>query len=63
MTPPDRASPLLLAVIALAVLWIAMRPHAGPPAAEASRQALSVNVERVGGRLLWDGAIPVRCVK
>jgi len=58
----DRVGQLLVAVIALAVVWIAVRPHLLPGPAEASRETLSINLERVGGRYLTDGMIPVRCI-
>jgi hypothetical protein len=57
----DRVGQLLLAVIALALVWIAVRPHLLPVPAEASRETLSIDLERVGGRYLTDGAIPVHC--
>jgi hypothetical protein len=57
----DRVGQLLMAVIALAVVWIAVRPHLLPGPAEAGRETLSINLERVGGRYLTDGMIPVHC--
>ena len=57
----DRVLQLLLAVIALAVVWIAARPHLLPGPAEASRETVSINIERVGGRYLTNGMIPVHC--
>jgi hypothetical protein len=58
----DRVGQLLLAVIALALVWIAARPHLLPGPAEASRETLSINIERVGGRYLTNGTIPVHCI-
>lgn len=64
MTPgTDRITRVLLAVIALALVWLAIRPHVAPSPAEATRDTMNVNLERIGGRNLWDGTIPVRCVK
>lgn len=64
MTPgADRLTRVLLAVIALALVWLALRPHLVPSPAEATRETVNVNLERIGGRALWDGTIPVRCVK
>lgn len=64
MTPvPDRPTRLLLAIIAIALVWPAVRPHVLPGAAEATRETVNVNLEPIGGRMLWDGTIPVRCVK
>jgi hypothetical protein len=57
----DRLSRLLLAVIALALVWIALRPHVLPAPAEAGRESVSVDIERVAGRFLVGGAIPIRC--
>lgn len=57
----DRILQFLVGVIALAVVWIAVRPHLLPGPAEASRETLSINLERVGGRYLTDGIIPFRC--
>jgi hypothetical protein len=51
----------LVVVIALGIVWLAVRPHVVPPAAEAAREAVQVNIERVGGRYLTGGVIPVRC--
>lgn len=64
MTPgADRLTWLLLAIIAIALVWLALRPHVLPARAEAAREAVTVNLERIGARMLWDGTIPVRCVK
>lgn len=59
---PDRVGRVLLVVIALALAWLALRPHVLPGPSEAGRETLNVNLERIGGRLLFDGTIPVRCV-
>jgi hypothetical protein len=58
---PDRLSRLLLLVLALAVAWQVAQPYLVPSRAEAGREALSINIERVGGRFLGAGALPVRC--
>ncbi len=52
--------PLLLLIVAL-LLWLTLRPHVAPSQAEAGREAVIVNIERIGGRFLSDGALPVRC--
>jgi hypothetical protein len=57
----DLARLALLAVIALALAWLALRPHLVPIAAEAGRETVSVNLERIGGQLLLGGTILVRC--
>jgi hypothetical protein len=44
------------------LVWIAIRPHIAPGLAEATRETVSVNLERIGGRFLSGGAIPIRCV-
>ena len=63
MSPgPDRLTRALLAVIALALGWMALRPHVLPSPAEATRETVAVNIERVGGRFLTGGVIPVSCV-
>jgi hypothetical protein len=58
---PDRVRRWLLVLIAFGVAWIALRPHLLPPPAEAEREVLQVNIERVGGRYLTNGVIPLRC--
>ena len=63
MSPgPDHLTRALLAVIALALGWMALRPHMLPAPAAAGRETVAVNIERVGGRFLTGGAIPVSCV-
>jgi len=63
MRPPrDRVGRLLLTLIALAVGWIAVRPHLLPGAAEAGRETVSINIGQIGGRHLLDGVLPIRCV-
>jgi hypothetical protein len=57
----DRISRFSLLLIALALAWIALRPHLAPIPAEGAREAVSINIERVGGRLLTTGTIPIRC--
>ena len=50
MSPgPDRLTRALLAVIALALGWMALRPHVLPPPAEATRETVAVDIERVAG--------------
>jgi hypothetical protein len=51
-----------VAVIALAVMWIAVRPHVLPGPAEASRETVSISIDQIGGRHLLDGVLPVRCI-
>jgi hypothetical protein len=51
-----------LIVVTLALIWIAARPHVMPGAAEAAREMVTVDLERIGGRLLSGGALPVRCI-
>jgi hypothetical protein len=58
----DRVLQLLVAVIALAVVWIAVRPHLLPGPAEASRETVSISIDQIGGRHLVDGVLPVRCI-
>jgi hypothetical protein len=57
----DRISRFSLLVIALALAWMALRPHLLPAPAEGARETVSINIERVGGRLLTTGTIPIRC--
>jgi hypothetical protein len=57
----DRLSRLLLVVLSFAVAWLLVQPYFGPSRAEAQREAVTVNLERVGGRQLLDGVIPIRC--
>jgi hypothetical protein len=59
----DRLVRWLLVGIALALAWQTLRPHAGPAPAEASREATAINIERVGGRFLTEGVIPVKCIR
>jgi hypothetical protein len=60
---PDRLTRWLVILIALGLAWQALRPHVTPVPAEASRDIVTVNIERVGGRFLTDGAIPVKCLR
>lgn len=60
---PDRLARWLLVAIALALAWQALRPQAAPAPAEASRGAVAIDIERVGGRFLGDGVIPVKCTR
>ena len=62
MTPTaDPVARALLAAIALALGWQALRPHVMPAAAEAARDTVTVNLERIAGHYLTGGAIPIRC--
>jgi hypothetical protein len=58
----DRFSRACLVVAVLCLAWIAARPHLMPQIAEAARETVAVDLERIGGRYLSGGAIPVRCV-
>jgi len=58
---PDRLSRLLLLILALAVVWQVVQPHLAPARAEAGRETVTVNLERIGGRHLPNGIIPVQC--
>jgi hypothetical protein len=58
----DRVLRLLVGVIALALVWIAVRPHLLPGPAEASRETVSISIDQIGGRHLVDGVLPVRCI-
>lgn len=58
----ERYVRIALTLIALALGWLAVRPHVLPGPVEASREILSVSLDRVGGRTLLDGVIPVRCL-
>ncbi len=61
----DRLTRTALLVIAAALAWLAawtsLTPLLAPRRAEAQREALAVNLERIGGRYLTGGAVPVRC--
>ena len=48
-------------LIAVALVWQALRPQAFPTSAEAGRETVTVNLERIGGRYLTNGIIPVDC--
>jgi hypothetical protein len=58
---PDRLVRWSLVIIAAALAWQAIHPRVIPRSAEAGREALAVNLERVGGRYLTNGILPVRC--
>lgn len=58
----DAVTRVLLAVIALALVWLAFRSPVLPATAESGREVVSVNLDRIGGHLLIDGVIPVRCL-
>ncbi len=59
---PDYVTRFLLALIAFALSWLALRPHVLPPPSEAAREIVTVNLEQVGGRFLTGGVVPVRCI-
>jgi hypothetical protein len=59
----DRISRTALVAIAASLAWIAVRPHVAPPSVEASGTVVKVDLERVGGRLLTAGVLPLRCVE
>jgi hypothetical protein len=58
---PDRLSRVLLLILALAVAWQVAQPHLAPARAEAGRETVTVNLERIGGRHLLNGIIPIKC--
>jgi hypothetical protein len=61
----DRVSRGCLIVIAAALTWLAATQTVGlplaPSKAEAQRETVSVNLERIGGRYLSGGTVPIRC--
>jgi hypothetical protein len=57
----DRLTRACLVVTALSLAWLAARPHLMPQAAEAARVTVAVDLERIGGRYLSGGVVPVRC--
>ena len=63
--PADRVVRTSLVVMAAALLWLAATATlgviSGPRAADAQRDTVSVNLERVGGRYLVGGVVSVRC--
>jgi hypothetical protein len=59
----DRVTGAALVAIAASVGWMAVRPHVAPRSVEASGTAVKVDLERVGGRLLLGGVVPLRCVE
>ncbi|MBI3636587.1 MAG: hypothetical protein HY216_10340 [Candidatus Rokubacteria bacterium] len=58
---PSRIARWLVVVAVLSLAWIALRPHVLPQAAEAGREVVQVDLQRVGGRYLTNGVLPVRC--
>jgi hypothetical protein len=60
---PGRLTRWLLVGIEVALGWQTLQPHLAPGAVEAARQSASINIERVGGRYLTDGAVPMRCLR
>jgi hypothetical protein len=60
---PDRITRTALVVIATALAWMAIRPHVAPPPAEATGATVKVDLERIGGRAIVNGIIPLRCVE
>jgi hypothetical protein len=57
----DWLTRLLLVVLTLAVAWQVVQPHLAPAHAEAGREMVTVNLERIGGRHVTNGIIPVQC--
>jgi hypothetical protein len=57
----DRVTRLCLIVGTLALAWMAVRPHLLPASAEAAREIVTVDLERIGGRFLTGGVLPMRC--
>ncbi|MGH7393526.1 MAG: hypothetical protein ACREM3_29340 [Candidatus Rokuibacteriota bacterium] len=57
----DRLSQVLLLILALALAWQVAQPHLTPTQAEAGRETVTVNVERIGGRHLLNGIISIKC--
>jgi hypothetical protein len=60
---PDRITRAALVVIAISLAWMAARPDVAPPAAEATGATVKVDLERIGGRALLGGVLPMRCVE
>ncbi len=60
---PDRLTRWLVIFVALGLAWQALCPHVTPVSAEASPDIVTVNIERIGGRFITDGAIPVKCLR
>jgi hypothetical protein len=60
---PDRLSRAALVAIAASLAWMAVRPHVAPRSVEAAGEAVRVDLERIGGRLLTGGVVPLRCVE
>lgn len=58
---PDQVSRVLLLIVALAVAWQLPHHHLTPAGAEAGRETVTVNLERIGGRHLLNGIIPIKC--
>jgi len=58
---PDRLTRCFVILIAVALVWQALRPQAFLTSAEAGRETVTVNLERIGGRYLTNGIIPVDC--
>jgi hypothetical protein len=60
---PDRLGLAALVVIAVSLAWVAVRPHVAPRSVEAASETVRVDLERIGGRLLSAGVVPLRCVE
>jgi hypothetical protein len=60
--PPDPLSRLCLLVIAASLLTLAVGSVSGPRRADAQRDTVNVNLDRIGGRYLGGDGLPVRCV-
>jgi hypothetical protein len=59
----DRITRAALVVIAVSLAWMAARSHVAPPPAEATGATVKVDLERIGGRALLGGVLPMRCVE
>jgi hypothetical protein len=60
---PDRITRAALVVIAVSLAWMAARPHVAPRSVEAAGETVRVDLERIGGRLLVGGVVPLRSVE
>jgi hypothetical protein len=60
---PDRATRAALIGIVASLAWVALRPHLAPRSVEAQGAVMKVDLERIGGRLLSSGVVPLRCVE
>jgi hypothetical protein len=60
---PDWITRAALVVIAVSFAWMAARPHVAPSPAEATAATVKVDLERIGGRAILNGIVPLRCVE